>query len=74
MKLKYVVLQTKDLYVMEQEGAQEKDITLDSESSETSTSDSDVREEIKEEWRKTRETEVEMIKGWYWFYIATPCH
>jgi phosphatidylinositol phospholipase C, delta len=62
-----MVVQAKNLYVSEKEGMQEKEVSVDAESSstETSASDSDLREEIKHEWRKARENEVEMIKGVY---------
>ncbi len=44
---------------------QEKGITVDTESSstETSASESDLKEEIKHEWRKARANEAEAIKG-----------
>ncbi len=58
-------MQAKNLYVSEKEGIQEKDLTVDGESSstETSASDTDFKEEVKHEWRKARENEVEVIKG-----------
>ncbi|KAI0071890.1 PLC-like phosphodiesterase [Panus rudis PR-1116 ss-1] len=59
-----VLLKAKNLYVSEKEGIQEREVTVDTESSstETSASDSDVREEVKHEWRKAREDQAEMIK------------
>ncbi|TCD60361.1 Phospholipase C [Steccherinum ochraceum] len=64
-----VLLKAKNLYVSEHEGIQEKGVTVDTESSSTSTeasaSDSDVsgvKDEVKQEWRKARQTETEMIK------------
>ena len=65
-----MLLKAKNLYVSERDGIQVKEVSVDTESSSTSTeasaSDSDaggVKEEIKSEWRKARETETEVIKG-----------
>ncbi|KAI0786941.1 PLC-like phosphodiesterase [Abortiporus biennis] len=59
-----VLLKAKNLYVTEKEGLQEKDLSVDTESSstETSASDSDFKDEVKQEWRKARENEAEVIK------------
>ncbi|CAL1710104.1 unnamed protein product [Somion occarium] len=59
-----VLLKAKNLYVSEKEGMQEKEVVVDTESSstETSASDTDVKEEVKQEWRKARENEAEVIK------------
>ena len=59
-----VLLKAKNLYVTEKEGLQDKDVVVDTESSstETSASDTDLKEEIKQEWRKARENEAEVIK------------
>lgn len=55
----------KNLYVSESEPIQERDFTLDSESSSTeaSMSDTDIVHEIKEEFRKVKLREVEAVKG-----------
>ena len=60
-----VLLKAKNLYVSEKQGLTEKEISVDTESStsDTSASDSDLGTEIKQEWRKARENEVELIKG-----------
>lgn len=59
--------QTKNLYISDGDASQDKDVVIDTESSstETSTSDTDFREEIKHEWRKARVNEAEAIKGLY---------
>ncbi|EMD36767.1 hypothetical protein CERSUDRAFT_137030 [Gelatoporia subvermispora B] len=59
-----VLLKAKNLYVSEKDGLREKEVVVDTESSstETSASDSDFTAEIKQEWRKARENEAEMIK------------
>ena len=68
-----VLLKTKNLYVSQGEGSQDKEQLVDTESSsaEASASDTDFREdikheikhEIKYELKKARENEAEMIKG-----------
>ncbi len=60
-----VLLKAKNLYVSEKQGLTEKEISVDTESStsDTSASDSDMGAEIKQEWRKARKNEVELIKG-----------
>ncbi|RDX52458.1 1-phosphatidylinositol-4,5-bisphosphate phosphodiesterase 1 [Lentinus brumalis] len=59
-----VLLKAKNLYVSEKQGLTEKEISVDTESStsDTSASDSDMGAEIKQEWRKARKNEVELIK------------
>ncbi|TBU26257.1 PLC-like phosphodiesterase [Dichomitus squalens] len=59
-----VLLKAKNLYVSEKQGLTEKEISVDAESSttDTSASDSELANEVKQEWRKARETEVELIK------------
>ena len=59
-----VLLKAKNLYVSTTQGLTEKEITVDAESSTTDTaSDSDLGSEVRHEWRKAREAEVELIKG-----------
>lgn len=64
-----VLLKTKNLYISQGDSSQDKEQLVDTESSstETSASDSDLREEIKNEFKhemkKARENEAEMIKG-----------
>lgn len=60
-----VLLKAKNLYISQREGSQDKDVIVDTESSstETSASDTDLKEEIKQEWRKARENEAEVIRG-----------
>nr|AVM41526.1 phospholipase C [Ganoderma lucidum] len=58
-----VLLKAKNLYVSHTQGATEKEISVDAESSTTDTaSDSDLGSEVRHEWRKAREAEVELIK------------
>ena len=60
-----VLLKAKNLYVSEKQGLTEKEISVDAESSttDTSASESELASEVKQEWRKARKTEVELIKG-----------
>ena len=60
-----VLLKAKNLYVSDKQGLTEKEITVDVESSttDTSASESELASEVKQEWRKARKTEVELIKG-----------
>ncbi|KAI0342489.1 PLC-like phosphodiesterase [Trametopsis cervina] len=64
-----VLLKAKNLYVTEKDGIHEADVTVDTESSSTETSASDIefkeeiKRELKHELRKAREGEAEMIKG-----------
>lgn len=67
-------MQAKNLYVSREEGIQDNEISVDTESSSTETSDSDLREEIKHEWRKARENEAEMIKGAHSIRVQDPGH
>jgi len=55
----------KNLYICQNESTNERDVTLDTESSstETSASDSDIVQEIKEEFRKVKLREVDPVKG-----------
>ncbi|KAI0672187.1 1-phosphatidylinositol-4,5-bisphosphate phosphodiesterase 1 [Trametes maxima] len=62
-----VLLKAKNLYlVAEKQGAMEREASVDSESSasttDTSASDSDLGSEMKQEWRKARENEKELIR------------
>ncbi|OSD01023.1 PLC-like phosphodiesterase [Trametes coccinea BRFM310] len=59
-----VLLKAKNLYVSEKQGLTEKEVSVDTESSttDTSASDSDVGSEVKQEWRRAREQEKELIK------------
>ncbi|CDO77451.1 hypothetical protein BN946_scf184857.g58 [Trametes cinnabarina] len=59
-----VLLKAKNLYVSENQGLTEKEVSVDTESSttDTSASDSDVGAEVKQEWRQAREQEKELIK------------
>lgn len=60
-----VLLKAKNLYVAERQG-QEKEVGLESESStstDTSASDSELSNELKQEWRKARQNEAELIRG-----------
>ncbi|KAI0366571.1 PLC-like phosphodiesterase [Pilatotrama ljubarskyi] len=59
-----VLLKAKNLYVSENQGLTEKEVSVDTESSttDTSASDSDLAGEAKHEWRKVRETQAELIR------------
>ncbi|KAG8219083.1 phosphoinositide-specific phospholipase C [Butyriboletus roseoflavus] len=60
-----VLLKAKNLYVSKSEPMRERHLTLDTESSSTeaSASDSDVVQEIREEPRKVKLSEVEVVKA-----------
>ncbi len=62
-----VLLKAKNLYVAEGLAGSEKEVGVEAESStsttDTSASDSDVGAELKQEWRKARQNEAELIKG-----------
>ncbi|KAI0922841.1 hypothetical protein AcV5_009715 [Taiwanofungus camphoratus] len=59
-----ILLKAKNLYVSENDSLQEKEISVNAESSstETSASESDFPGEVRQEWRKVRESEAEVIK------------
>ncbi|EIW52002.1 1-phosphatidylinositol-4,5-bisphosphate phosphodiesterase 1 [Trametes versicolor FP-101664 SS1] len=60
-----VLLKAKNLYVVEGQAVSEKEVGVETESStstDTSASDSDVAAELKQEWRKARQNEAELIR------------
>ncbi|PCH36823.1 PLC-like phosphodiesterase [Wolfiporia cocos MD-104 SS10] len=59
-----ILLKAKNLYVSDKDDLREKEISVDTESSstETSASDMDLADEAKQEWRRAREAEAELIK------------
>ena len=59
-----VLVKAKNLYVSRKPGQTDKEVVVEAESSTTDTaSDSDLGNEVRHEWRKAREAEVELIKG-----------
>ena len=59
-----VLVKAKNLYVSRKPGQTDKEVIVEAESSTTDTaSDSDLGNEVRHEWRKAREAEVELIKG-----------
>ncbi|KAI0634387.1 1-phosphatidylinositol-4,5-bisphosphate phosphodiesterase 1 [Trametes polyzona] len=61
-----VLLKAKNLYVSERQGLTEKEVVVDTESStsttDTSASDSEAASDLKQEWRKARQNEAELIR------------
>ena len=55
--------QAKNLYVSSSEEIRDKEVSVDTESSSTETSDSDMIHEIKDEWKKARLVEGVAVKG-----------
>lgn len=63
--LKYrILLKAKNLYISDKDNLRESEVIVDTESSSTeaSASDMDLGEDLRQEWRKARETEAEAIK------------
>ena len=61
--LSITFFQAKNLYVSASEEIRDKEVSVDTESSSTETSDSDMIHEFKDEWKKARLMEGTAVKG-----------
>ena len=61
--LSVFLFQAKNLYVSSSEEIRDKEVSVDTESSSTETSDSDMIHEVKDEWKKARLVESVAVKG-----------